>query len=74
MPLLLAASACHSITIPTPTGPAVVRSFGQRTVIQDLTWTTNGVLTLHGYNNDQVTAIAEAIAAGVAAGTKAAIP
>jgi hypothetical protein len=67
-------AGCHMISIPTPNGAAKVQSFGQRTVIKELSWSTNGTLTLKGYNNDQVTAISEAVAAGVAAGIKGAAP
>lgn len=55
--LAIAASGCHIITIPTPSGNAVVRSFGQRVTIGGLSWTPNGALTVSNYNLDQVSGI-----------------
>lgn len=69
-----AAAGCQSITIPTPMGPATAKSFGQRTTISQLHWSTNGVLSLKGYNNDQVTALIEALQAAIALGKSAAVP
>jgi hypothetical protein len=71
LPLLL--SACHSITIPTPSGPATVTSFGQKTRISELSF-SNGTLKLKGYNNDQVTGMVELFQAGVEQGKKSVIP
>lgn len=70
LPLL---SGCHTITIPTPAGPAKVTSFGQKTSIQELSF-SNGTLKLKGYNNDQVQGMIELFNAGVQAGKAAAVP
>ena len=69
-----AAAGCQSITIPTPMGPATAKSFGQRTTISQLHWSTNGVLSLKGYNNDQASTIAEVVGAAVEAAAKGAKP
>ncbi len=71
LPLLL--SACHTITIPTPSGVATVKSFGQKTRIAELSF-KDGVLKLKGYNNDQVTAMVELFNAGMEAGKKSVVP
>ena len=77
LPLLatitLLCAGCQHITVPTESGPAVVRSFGQRTKISELSY-DNGTLSLKGYNNDQVTGMVEAFKAGMAAGAKAVVP
>lgn len=76
LPLIvaLALTGCQSITIPTPMGPATAKSFGQRTTISQLHWSTNGVLSLKGYNNDQASTIAEVVGAAVEAAAKGAKP
>ena len=69
----IALTGCQHLTIPTPLGPAEVRSFGQRTKITQLEWGTNGVLNVKGYNNDQVDAlgiVAEGVARGVVQGVQ----
>lgn len=65
---------CHSISIPTANGPATVRSFGQKTTISAVTMKPDGTITVKGYNNDQVTALIEALQAAMALGKAAAVP
>lgn len=45
-------TACHSISGP---GGWSVKSFGQKTTFESMTCSTNGTVTVTGYNNDQVT-------------------
>ncbi len=69
-----AAAGCHSISIPTQNGAATVRSFGQKTTISAVTMKPDGTITVKGYNNDQVTALIEALQAAMALGKAAAVP
>jgi hypothetical protein len=72
--LVLTCTACHSITVTLSDGTvAKVSSFGQKTTIGGLRYSTNGV-TLTNYNNDQVSALQAAFAAGLAAAKAGAIP
>lgn len=59
--LAVVLTACHSITVPTPYGQAKAVSFGQKTAIAELSLSTNGVLQLKGYNNDQLSAVLAAL-------------
>lgn len=63
--------ACHIITIPTPNGPATFKSFGQKVQFSKAGMGTNGVITVEGYNLDQVTlplATLQALSAAAAKG------
>lgn len=45
-------TGCHSITGP---GGWSVKSFGQKTTFEEMSYSTNGTVSVKGYNNDQVT-------------------
>ncbi len=72
IPLL---AGCHSISVSFPNGAkASVSSIGQRVTIGNLSFSTNGVISVTNYNNDQVAGLQAAFAAGLQAASKAALP
>lgn len=67
IPILVIAAAtagCHTIKLTLPGGAGgEVKSFGRQSSFQKLSLDTNGVLTVEGYNNDEVTGLGMAIGA-----------
>lgn len=66
LPILViaATTGCHTIKLTLPGGAGgKVTSFGRQSSFQKLSLDTNGVLTVEGYNNDEVTGLGMAIGA-----------